>query len=171
MPICGKIGATEKGAQGVPRAIDNKPIEWLKANETENRKTLFARKTMNRNLALNIILALFVLLLGCGRSDKPQSNATSNDSISTAPFDIDKVPEDLRDLAPLAQKWGNPDDAGRAALIESASAADLQVLRDTVVPRTTRITEWLDSFPHNTLSNEAAAFMYLLELIDELSNE
>ena len=118
-----------------------------------------------------ISLVLLALLIGCGPGDKTQSNANSVGPVSAAPFDLDKVPEDLRDLAPLAQKWGLGDDAVRGALLESAAAAELQALRDTVAPRTARITEWLDSFPHNALSNEAAAFMYLLEFIDELSNE
>jgi hypothetical protein len=126
---------------------------------------------MNRNLALKIILGLLVLLTGCGPGDQTQSDATSGKPVSATPFDIEKIPEDLRDLAPLAQKWGVGDDAVRAELIESAAAVELQALRATVAPRATRITEWLDSFPHNTLSNEAAAFMYLLEVVDEMMNE
>jgi hypothetical protein len=123
------------------------------------------------SIQTTISVVLLAFLIGCGPGDKTPSNATSAGSVSATPFDIDKVPEDLRDLAPLAQKWGIPDDAVRAALIESASDAELQALRDTVAPRTTRITEWLDSFPHNALSNEAATFMYLLEVVDEMMNE
>jgi hypothetical protein len=120
---------------------------------------------------VKIILVLLTLLAGCGPSDPSPSKTPSVGQAAAGAFNPAQVPDDLRDLAPLAQKWGIGDDLLRNELIDSASPAELQALRDAVLPKMDRITQWLDSFPPDALSPEAAAFMYLLEVVDELANE
>jgi hypothetical protein len=142
--------------------------------KTADPLDLRTRMCKNGNMRIHVKIALFLLafLLGCGPSDKPQGNVNSaGPAFAPTAFDPSHVPEDLRDLVPLARKWGIGDDVERAKLIESASAEELQALQEAVSPKSARIAEWLDSFPQNALSNEAAAFMYLLEVVDELSNE
>jgi hypothetical protein len=56
-------------------------------------------------------------------------------------LDPGKVPADLRDLLPLAQRWGIGDDVDRA---------------------------WLDTFKPGTMTDEAAAFMYAQLAIEDM---
>ena len=82
-------------------------------------------------------------------------------------LDPSKVPEDLRDLIPVAERWGIGDDVLRSALEEQASEEEKEQFREALRGRTARITEWLDSFGDEMLSEEAGTFMYMLEALDE----
>ena len=82
-----------------------------------------------------------------------------------------KVPNDLRPLIPLAERWGIGDDVDREAALARATKAEQQKLRRAVEAHAAKITEWLDSFgADETMSDEAAAFMYMQLAVDELPN-
>jgi hypothetical protein len=82
-----------------------------------------------------------------------------------------KVPNDLRPLIPLAERWGIGDDVDREAALARATKAEQQKLRQAVEAHASKITEWLDSFgADETMSDEAAAFMYMQLAVDELPN-
>lgn len=81
----------------------------------------------------------------------------------------DRVPADLVDLIPLAEKWGIGDDVLRDEMQERATAAEKQAMGDALKDRHTRITAWLDSLPQGQpMSDEAAAFMYMQLGADEM---
>ena len=90
------------------------------------------------------------------------------DNRPTITLDSSKVPADLRDLIPLAQHWGIGDDVIRNDVIAKSTPEERQTLRQSLAPRGARITAWLDSFPPNGLSDEAAAFMYMQLALEEL---
>jgi len=78
------------------------------------------------------------------------------------------VPDSLRDLIPMAEKWGIGDDVIRYDFEEKASQADKDEFRNRLRGRTAAVTAWLDSYrPDKPMSEEAAAFMYMLEALDE----
>jgi hypothetical protein len=81
------------------------------------------------------------------------------------------VPNDLRPLIPLAERWGIGDDVDREAALARATKAEQQELRRAVEAHASKITEWLDTFgADETMSDEAAAFMYMQLAVDELPN-
>lgn len=81
------------------------------------------------------------------------------------------VPNDLRPLIPLADRWGIGDDVDREAALARATKAEQQELRRAVEAHASKITEWLDTFgADETMSDEAAAFMYMQLAVDELPN-
>ena len=85
-------------------------------------------------------------------------------------IDSRRVPEELRPLVHLAQKWGVPDDAHRGLLIDQASHVERKQMRKALpVQVRRRINEWLDSFSDaSTMTMEASHFMYLLEAYEEM---
>jgi len=81
----------------------------------------------------------------------------------------DRVPPDLVDLIPFAEKWGIGDDVLRNEMRERVTDAEKQALTDALAGRHARITAWLDSFPQGQpMSEEAAAFMYMQLGTDEM---
>ncbi|HDS1556832.1 TPA: hypothetical protein QEL11_000640 [Stenotrophomonas maltophilia] len=81
----------------------------------------------------------------------------------------DLVPAELVDLIPLAEKWGIGDDLLRSEMQERATDAEKQAMGDALKDRHARITAWLDSFPPGqSMSDEAAAFMYMQVSADEM---
>lgn len=72
-----------------------------------------------------------------------------------------KVPEDLRDLIPLAEKWGDYDEAARNRKVERATKQERAALVRAVEPKARAIDDWLNSFGEEDPDDEAAAFMYL----------
>jgi hypothetical protein len=80
-----------------------------------------------------------------------------------------KVPDDLSDLIPLAEKWGIGDDIIRNDYQEKSSQSEKEELKNRLKGRLERINEWLDSFSDDIeMSDEAAAFMYMTLCIDEM---
>lgn len=115
--------------------------------------------------------ALFVLLAsaslaGCGQNggDRP---GTVGSSVAQR-LNPEQVPEDLRHLVPLAEKWGIGDDVDRNAKVESSTPAERNELRAAITPASSSITTWLDSFGKEAMSNEAAAFMYMQLALEEM---
>lgn len=84
-------------------------------------------------------------------------------------LDPEKVPEPLRDLLPLAAKWGIGDDIIRNDFEQKASEGEKQELKELLSGRTAEVTQWLDSFGvGKPMPEEAACFMYMLESLDEM---
>ncbi|MDQ7781672.1 MAG: hypothetical protein RDU20_02255 [Desulfomonilaceae bacterium] len=97
-------------------------------------------------------IILIILLL---RSRKPRP-AVAHKALSAGPGDITsryaeapdvvidpmKVPEDLRDLVPLAKKWAIGDDVERAHFRDSVPATERRELIDMVSPKWDRLEQY-----------------------------
>ena len=83
-------------------------------------------------------------------------------------FDPEKVPPHLRDLLPVAAKWGIGDDIIRSDLQQHASDEERRELQEQLRGRGQAINEWLNSFGGDLMPEEAAAFMYMLLGVDEM---
>ena len=81
---------------------------------------------------------------------------------------IKNVPNEFKELLPLATKWGIGDDAIRGDVTDAATEADKLELVSALTGKLGAIDRWIDSFPEGRMSDEAAAFMYMGEAIDEL---
>ena len=79
-----------------------------------------------------------------------------------------KVPKHLRDLLPIAAKWGIGDDIIRDDFQQKAPENEKQELGELLNGRGQAISEWLDSFGSNPMPPEAAAFMYMMLGLDEM---
>jgi hypothetical protein len=82
-------------------------------------------------------------------------------------LDAKRVPIDLRDLIPLAEKWGISDDIIRDDFQSKASQEAKSALVKALSGRNKRITQWLDSFTA-PMSAEAATFMFMQQGLDEM---
>ncbi len=83
-------------------------------------------------------------------------------------FDVDRVPEPLRSLAPWALRLGVGDDHCRGWLVGRLKAAEREELRRRAEDHAGAIQRWLDSFPAGSMPEEAAAFMYLMLGVEEM---
>jgi acetyl-CoA acetyltransferase len=83
-------------------------------------------------------------------------------------LDPARVPDHLRDLIPLAEKWGIGDDIIRFDFEEKSSASERDELVRAVAPRLAEIEAWLHTANPSAMSDEAAAFMYLAEAYAEV---
>ena len=122
-------------------------------------------------------LLLLPVLAGCSEAPKESPALTGDVSNRQAPssegsvprLDSTQVPADLRDLVPLAEKWGIGDDVDRSDLQARASQTEKDALKAALTGRNKRITQWLDSFSDSKpMSDEAAAFMYMQLGLDEM---
>ena len=87
----------------------------------------------------------------------------------TIRLDPQKVPPPLHDLIPLAETWGIGDDIIRFDFGQKATEAAKREMLEGLDGRIEEIQEWLQSQPPGAeLSEEAAAFMYLLSAWDEV---
>ena len=83
--------------------------------------------------------------------------------------DIAEVPEHLRDLVPLALKWGIGDDEARSEFEEQMSDAEKHELQNTLRGRTAAVTAWLDEAQAQTPAPYASCPMTrMLEALDEM---
>ena len=81
----------------------------------------------------------------------------------------ENVPENLRDLIPMAEKWGIGDDVIRDDFEEKTSETEKEAFQRQLKGRTADVTAWLDSFKDGLeMSEEAGHFMYMLEALDEM---
>jgi hypothetical protein len=83
-------------------------------------------------------------------------------------LDVQRVPPNLRHLIPLAEKWGIGDDIIRNDYIAKASDAEKRELHDGFYAPFEQITEWVDSFGNEPMTDEAEAFMYAQMALDEM---
>jgi hypothetical protein len=75
----------------------------------------------------------------------------------------------LRDLIPLAETWGIGDDIIRFDFEQEASDEAKHELVVALADRFEEVQKWLNGQPPSIpLSEEAAAFMYMLSAWDEL---
>lgn len=82
-------------------------------------------------------------------------------------FDETLVPEDLRELIPLAQRFGVGDDACRGLIIRKTPRADRRPVVDAVHAHSTRIDQWLKSLGE-PYGREASCYFWLLEAAEEM---
>lgn len=83
-------------------------------------------------------------------------------------LDQARVPNHLRQLVPLAEKWGVGDDIIRNDLVDKSTTAEKRELHDALYEPFERVTEWLNSFAGRPLPPEAEAFMYMQTALDEI---
>lgn len=84
-------------------------------------------------------------------------------------LDATKVPDDLVDLIPFAEKWGIGDDLIREDFQSTATREEKQALADALRVKNARITKWLDAQSKDApMTDEAAAFMYMQLGLDEM---
>ncbi|MBN1276408.1 MAG: hypothetical protein JXA35_02865, partial [Deltaproteobacteria bacterium] len=84
-------------------------------------------------------------------------------------LDPEKIPDNLRDIIPMAEKWGIGDDVIRDDFEEKTSEIEKDEFRSKLKGRTAEVTVWLDSFKDGMeMSEEAGHFMYMLEALDEM---
>lgn len=83
-------------------------------------------------------------------------------------FDEAKVPADLRDLIPVAQRFGIGDDVCRGQVIRKTRVADRKAVASAVGSRAERIQGWLDSLGEPPYGTEAACFFWFLEALEEM---
>ena len=80
----------------------------------------------------------------------------------------DNVPEELQHLVSLAAMWGIGDDAIRGDIVAAATDEDKQTLIAAMDGKLVFVDKWLESFAEGSMTDEAAAFMYLAAAIEEL---
>ena len=114
-----------------------------------------------------LCLTLLSAMVGCGSSADGTSRASPNGAATTR-LNVNNVPEDLRHLVPLAERWGIGDDVDRNAAVDRATAADRAELERGIAASDARITAWLDSFRQQPMTDEAAAFMYMQLALEEM---
>ena len=113
-------------------------------------------------------LLVLISLSACSERDATRDLGSSHSAEAVHRLDSAKVPEDLRDLVPFAQRWGIGDDVARSERVHKATAAERAEVRAAFGPRQARITAWLDSFGQGVMPEEAAAFMYTQLAIEEM---
>ena len=122
------------------------------------------------------VIAFAALGLACaGEQRTPEAETPPGEQAevtvtSRYRLDAHNLPDDLRQLVPLAERWGIGDDVERDEYGRAASPADREALREAVVPLYPQITAWLDSFGDSPMPDEAAAFMYMQLAIEEMPN-
>jgi hypothetical protein len=77
------------------------------------------------------------------------------------------VPEHLRDLIPMAEKWGISDDIIRSDFEEKANEAEKREFQEALRGRTDTVNAWLDSFRGAVMPPDVEPFLYMLEALDE----
>jgi len=118
---------------------------------------------MMKRLAVAIGIVCFATL-ACG---SPEGSKAGSEA--TQQLDATKVPEELRPLVPLAERWGIGDDVDRNAKVDRATPEERTELRSALAPLDSRITEWLNSFGQGAMTDEAAAFMYMQLALEEMT--
>ena len=83
-------------------------------------------------------------------------------------IDPASVPENLRDLIPMAEFWGVGDDVIRGDIEERSSVEQRQAFQSALRGRTAEVTAWLDSYGDTVMPDAAGHYMYMLEALDEM---
>ena len=82
-------------------------------------------------------------------------------------LNTNEVPESLRNLIPLAKKWGIGDDYERGEVIKSAMPRELDELEQKVGSRMQEIGDWLSGYPQDNLNDTTYFFTYLMVAYEE----
>lgn len=119
---------------------------------------------------VNIFQFLFVWLDKLSGNETPpvSDGEELQEYRNSATLSIDNVPDEFREFFHLALKWGIGDDAIRGEVVDSATETDKQELIAALTGQLCSIDRWIDSFPEGSMTDEAAAFMYLGEAIEEV---
>ncbi|HOD13944.1 MAG TPA: hypothetical protein PK307_02990 [Spirochaetota bacterium] len=116
------------------------------------------------------VVALFLLcavLPGC----ETQRHGTRAGGTGRIALNASCVPAGLRDLVPLAARWGVTDPEVRDEIEKEMTAAQAGEVRDAVHSRAPEIRAWLGTaLPLGACADEAAAFGGLLALYDDVSD-
>ena len=133
---------------------------------------------MRNRPILFVVIALLVVGYLWGRRERGSEIAPAGDLQSeyglyckdspTLHLDPQNIPAELRRLTPLAERWGIGDDVIRGDCVDAAGEAARQELHDALYEPYEEITAWLDSFADRPMSDEAAAFMYMQLVLDEM---
>jgi hypothetical protein len=83
-------------------------------------------------------------------------------------FDASRVPDELRPLAAWAVRYGVGDDYCRPYLMKRLTRRQKDELIRAMDGKAAAVQRWLDSFAPEKLTDEAAAFMYLAEGVEEI---
>ena len=83
-------------------------------------------------------------------------------------LDKNNVPDELHHLIPVALKWGIGDDSVRGELVDGATDDDKQALSEALDGKLEIVDEWLLVFSEGAMTEEAAAFMYMAEAVEEM---
>ncbi len=83
-------------------------------------------------------------------------------------LDPEKVPETLRDLVPLAEKWGIADDAIRSYNSRHSTKEEKLALKYALEGRTAAISEWLETFKDAPPCEEAESFWRMLDAYNRM---
>jgi hypothetical protein len=126
-----------------------------------------------KSAAMNVVrtalgLVALLALVGCGSASDDTAQPGSGAPAVSQKLNVDNVPEDLRHLVPLAERWGIGDDVDRNAAVDRATPAERDELERAIAPSAARITAWLDSFRQQPMTDEAAAFMYMQLALEEM---
>lgn len=113
-------------------------------------------------------LVALLVLVACGPTSDETAQQGSGAPAASQTLNVNNVPEDLRHLVPLAERWGIGDDVDRNAAVDRATPAERAELERAIAPADARITAWLDSFRQQPMTDEAAAFMYMQLALEEM---
>lgn len=91
------------------------------------------------------------------------------ESIVDLPFDLERVPADLRALEPLVRRFAVGDDDVRADLLAEASSEVRAQLSQQVTPLLSHIDAYLDTFAEGPLPSEAILLGRLAEVTCEVN--
>jgi hypothetical protein len=83
-------------------------------------------------------------------------------------FDASRVPDELRPLADWAARYGVGDDHCRPYLMKRLTRSQKDSLIRTMDGKADAVQRWLDRFAAGEFTDEAAAFMYLAEGVEEI---
>jgi hypothetical protein len=83
-------------------------------------------------------------------------------------FDPSRVPDELRPLADWAARYGVGDDHCRPYLMKRLTRSQKDRLIRTMDDKADAVQRWLDRFAAGKFTDEAAAFMYLAEGVEEI---
>ena len=112
-----------------------------------------------------IPLCLLCAILLCCQTRR---QGTRTGGAGSMVLDATCVPESLRDLVPLASRWGIADPEARDEVEKEMTAAQTGEVRDAVHPRAPEIRAWLRAARSGgACANETAAFGGLLELYED----
>ena len=121
-----------------------------------------------KTTAIYIGILVALILVGCSKSRTPSSR-----DYKPPTLDAQQVPDNLRDLLPLAAKWGIGDEAARSNKLANATQQDKQELQQALQGRAKTINLWLHRFPSDTATKqgmppEARVYLYMMSSVDEM---
>ena len=137
------------------------------AATARSTRVWFLGGIVRRPHLVRLCLTAVLAVAGCGSGTEETSRQASS-NYTTVQLNANNVPEDLRHLVPLAERWGIGDDVDRNAAVDRATPAERQELERAIAPSDARITAWLDSFRQQPMTDEAAAFMYMQLALEEM---